>query len=209
MGIFNNKYQYKTPERITPSEARERRLTGLLERERRFEEVPNFLNVQKRIAAERSRVTTTNIVNDGKISRQKAASIAAAFAERDFADPHKRAAYRALRKFSLGHTRSHNELMAELTKIKAREGQQKSTPSGGNKSYFNPTGKDFAATTSGTVARIGRAIRTSFMPSFRMPTTVIPCIQRHAQREVMFAKGHAGRGYHTKKRRNWSSGVPC
>lgn len=195
-------YKFKEPERITLSEARERRLTALLEREPRFQAVPNFEAKQKELQASRSRVTTTTIVNDDKTSRQKAASIAAAlsiFQESDFVDPAKRARYRDLR-------RAQEALRYE---IKSGGGRRKVNPTGYDQRSFNPTGKETASTRSGTAARIASALKATFVPSFKMPTTVIPCLQRHAQREVMFAKGHAGRGYKTKKRRNWASGVPC
>lgn len=206
MGLFS-KYrpQYKIPERISPEDARERRLTALLERERRFAELPNFqvkLEETRRKAA-LSRVTE-NILNEntrsdvkgGKRTRPKAASIAAAlslFTEKDFADPQRRAAYRKLRNL--------------------QGGQQNVTPSGGDKRRFNPTGKDYASTIYGTLARLSgvpHALHSAqWQAKFLNPSKVIPCIQRTVRREVMFARRHAGRGYHTPKRRTWASGVPC
>lgn len=81
------------------------------------------------------------------------------------------------------------------------------SPVGGDKRRYNPTGKDFASTVHGYRATF-RPL-DSWLPAFANPTQVVPCIQRKMRREVMFAKDKAGRGYHAKKRRTWSSGVPC
>lgn len=206
MGLFS-KYRpnYLNPERFSPEEARERRLTAMLERERRFSELPNFqvkLDEVRRKAA-LSRVTK-NILNEDaerlvKVRKQsgpKAASIAAAlkmFTERDFADPQLRSAYRELRR--------------------RQGGQQNVVPSGSDKRRYNPTGKDFASTIYGTLARLSgvpHALHSArWQAQFLNPTKVIPCIQRTVRKEVMFAKKHAGKGYRTPKRRTWASGVPC
>lgn len=200
--FFRHHYYYPEPERLTPAEARARRLEGLLERERRFADLPNF---PEKLAEARSRVVkkeplglTREIVNEPVSRVQKAASIAAAlsrFKESDFADPEKRTRYRKLRA--------------------AQGGQQKVEPSGSDKRRFNPTGKDFASTIYGTAARLSGRLRdsadtsSSWVQVFANPGSVIPCIQRKARREVMFALGFGGRGYKKPKRRTWSSGVPC
>lgn len=205
MSLFNKYrpigYKLKEPERITPSEARERRLAALLEREQRFETVPNFNAVRQKLQVERSRVITKNILNDDNKYRQKAASIAAAlatFTERDFSDPQKRADYRDLRNAQLAH---------ENAKLSGG-GRRKVNPTGVDQRSFNPSGPH-PSTVTGTAARFATRLYSGFAPGFHMATHVVPCIQRHAQREVMFAKGYAGRGYHTRKRRTYSSGVPC
>lgn len=206
MSLFRNKYKYKTPERFTPAEARERRLSSLLEKEQRFQEVPNFARqleaVRSQAQKERVKSLAKQIVNDEAPSRQKAALIAAAlktYSERDFSNPQARADYKKLR--------------AAQAAIYNRRSSGKVPPSGGNKSYFNPTGKDYASTVYGTVARLSGwtnvVSENTWVPVFARPSAVLPCIQRVVRREVMFAKQHAGKGYHTKKRRNWSSGVPC
>lgn len=195
-------YQFKEPERIAPAIARERRLTAMLEREPRFQQVPNFNVVRQKLQAERSRVTKEIISDDVKTGRQKAASIAAAlatFRERDFSDPVKRSQYRVLRSAQLAHEAA----------MQSGGGRRKVNPTGLDLRSFNPTGKDHASTVTGTAARFSKRVAAAFLPKFHMASHVIPCIQRHAQREVMFAKGYAGRGYKTRKRRNWSSGVPC
>lgn len=197
--------KFKEPERFSPAEARERRLTALLEREQRFAEVPNF---QRKIEAARSQAQYERvhslakaIVDEPEKRVHKAASIAAAlsqFKERDFANPQARAAYRKLR--------------AAQEALNDRRGSSRNvSPSGGNKSFFNPTGKDFASTIAGTAARLSgwTQLGESWTRSFLDRSRVLPCIQRSVRREVMFAKKYAGKGYRVRHRRSWASGIPC
>lgn len=209
MGKFS-KYRshYLSPERLASSEIRERRLTALLEREQRFVEVPNF---SRKLEALRSTeadalyrgikkvtdVPDRRFVNDRQTSGHKAASIAAAlsrFKESDFADAEKRKNYRRLRA--------------------AQEAiRQNVRPTGSDKRRYDPTGKDGASTVYGTMAHVQNVRRAlnmySWVPAFVNPAKALPCIERAVRREVMFALGHAGRGYHTAKKRNANSGVPC
>lgn len=185
-------YKFKEPERFTLAEISLRRTQAMLaEHERAW----------KRSLAGLSQANIKNgpsvakaIVNEPRRQVHKAALIAAAlkgFTERDFADPEKRAAYRALRA--------------------KQGGQQNVKPSGSDRRQFNPTGKEFAATRYGTIARLNPWVQTAAQAAigFARPWSVIPCVQRSVRREVMFATGKAGKGYHTPKRRNWASGVPC
>lgn len=197
MSLFKHRHKYITPERLTPDEARERRLTALLEREQRFLEVQNFATTLERVRRDRSpeniknrSTVTSGILNDRQMSGHKAALIAAAlrtYTERDFQDAAKRQEYRRLR-----------TAQQELENVRAHASDRR---------RFNPTGKNTASTIFGTAARL--VGWNAVIPRFEFPAVTLPCIQRHAQREVMFAKGYAGRGYHTRKRRNWASGVPC
>lgn len=197
--------KFKEPERFTPAEARERRLTALLEREQRFGELPNFPEklqaARSQAQYERVHSLAKAIVDEPQTRVHKAASIAAAlsqFKERDFANPQARAAYRKLR-------------AAQEALNDRRGSSQKVQAAAANKSYYNPTGKDFASTIFGTAARLSgfTQLGESWTRSFLNPSAVLPCIQRSIRREVMFAKKHAGKGYRVKHRRTWSSGIPC
>nr|QJB20746.1 MAG: hypothetical protein [Microvirus sp.] len=202
MSLFKHyRHFYKEPERFTPAEARARKLTLMLEREKRFAQVPNFQSKLSALSQANKKVlvNTRRVVNDHKAYGHKAALIAAAlaqFKDTDFADPAKRAQYRDLRK------------KQELLRFagKSRGGQQKVTPTGGDKRRYDPTGKAYASLTSGNIAKL--SLR-GWSQVFRFPSVTIPCVQRHVRREVMFAKGKAGRGYRVKHRRNWSSDIPC
>ena len=203
MSLFKHyRHLYKEPERFTPAEARARKLTLMLEREHRFAQVPNFkskLSALSQATPKKVLVNTRRVVNDQKAFGHKAALIAAAlsqFKDTDFADPKKRAQYRDLRK------------QQELLRFagKARGGQQKVTPTGGDKRRYDPTGKAYASLTSGNIAKL--SLR-GWSQVFRFPSVTIPCIQRHVRREVMFAKGFGGRGYRGRKRRTYASDIPC
>ena len=203
MGLFKHyRHLYKEPERFTPAEARAKRLSAMLEREHRFLQAPNFperLSALSQATTKKVLVNTRRVVNDQKTFGHKAALIAAAlsqFKEKDFADPKKRAQYRDLRK------------QQELLRFagKSRGGQQKVTPTGGDKRRYDPTGKAYASLTSGNIAKL--SLR-GWSQVFRFPAVTIPCVQRNVRRQVMFAKGFGGRGYRGKKRRTWSSDIPC
>lgn len=188
-----SKYKYPEPERYPPEIARERRLQGALAKEYEGQRTVEALSQARKKTVNLSRM----IVNDREANGRKAASIAAAlaqFSERDFADPAKRVAYRALRA--------------------RQEGLRNVQAAAVDKRQYNPTGQDgLVSTIYGTLARMGavhaRGPNVGWLPNVHIPTSVVPCIQRAVRREVMFALGLAGRGYHKKKRRTESSGVPC
>lgn len=209
---FNQPKNYTQPERFTPAEARERRLATLLERERRFQDLPNFTLVREQLRTKVQReppplsqanlkklsFSYSELVKDRQRYGPKARSILAAlamFGERDFDNPEARAAYRKIR-----NLQSRNWRNVQLGVADNRQ--------------HNPTGRT-ASTVSGTLARL-MGVRdamdvasSSWLPRFKRPEFVVPCIQRTRRREIMFAKGKAGRGYHTPKRRNIFSGIPC
>lgn len=201
---YFSKYRsfYTTPERITPDNARANRYAALLLKEREDAERWSALSREKN-----SQLIIGRRQNeDFKTKSPKAASIAAAlsgFAESDFANPQARAAYRSLRAAQ----------NSQREGTKNQRNSQKVPPSGADKRQYNPTGKDFASTIYGTLAKLTNWTNvtsgTEFKRSFRHASQVIPCVQRSVRQQVMFAKGHAGKGYHTKKRRTWASGVPC
>lgn len=187
-----NRYKYYTPERISPEIARERRLEALLEREQRFNTVPNFAATLSRVSEKNRSSVAKSIVNERLTDVHKAGLIAAAlsqFKESDFASAAKREQYRRLRA--------------------AQQAEQKVKPSGSDRRHYNPTGKDFASTIYGTVAALSRRSSLAWVPTFKNPASVLPCIERIVRREVLFANQRAGVGYHTRKRRTWASGVPC
>lgn len=149
--------------------------------------------------------TADRLHNDRQTSGQKVALKATAlldiqrrlgsFREADFANPQARAAYRYLR--------------AQQELYERQRSEQKVQPAAGNKSYYNPTGRDYAASKYGGMARLSGWLVSGFMPRFKNPASVLPCVERLVRREVLFANKKAGKGYHTRKRRTWSSGIPC
>lgn len=167
-------------------------------------------------SASRSSQTTRNIVNGDTMSRQKASSTLAATL-REFADPEKRLRYRELRKAELASARGFgsraNRIKAPDETIRAGGSPQKlSTPSGANKKYYDPTGKDYAVTTSGTIARTRARLLAAFwqrnMPGYRLAKKVIPCIQTKTRKQVMFAQKSAGKAYKVPHRHD-PNREPC
>lgn len=181
-------------------------------------ETRKFIEDVSRVAKSRAYSTTTRqIVNDEVRTRRKGNStLTAAFTERDLRDPEKRKAYRALRAIELGSASGHGphdrhaKPMDQISK--AGGSPTKSAPSGADKRFFDPTGKDYAVTTSGNLARlrarlIGRTL-AHVVPMYRLSKKVVPCIQTHQRRQVMFAQKYAGKGYKVKHR-NDPNREPC
>lgn len=190
MGYFS-KYRpyYSIPERISPENARLNRINAALAENLRLQERYDRLSLDVKNTANAGRRLNQARQQFGPKADLMAAALAS-FSEKDFADPANRIAYRKLRA--------------------QQAGRQQSKPSGADKRQFNPTGYDFASTLYGGFATIGKRLTLkSALPRFHMSYSVIPCIERHVRREVMFAKKKAGRGYRTPKRRTWASGVPC
>lgn len=105
----------------------------------------------------------------------------------------------------------------QRTKL-SEEGWKKAQAAASDRRRFHPQRHDFdyaASTRFGTVAdkvlakRFYPKMWAKDLPRYLNPTVAIPCIQRHARREVMFAKKLAGKGYRTPHHRNPNSGVPC
>lgn len=198
MSIFGKfRHLYKEPERFTPSEARERRLTAMLERETRFAQVPNFQNKLGQLRQQAAALSLAKkLVNEdtskGRLfAASRAASIAhvlGTFKESDFADPALRKKYRSLRR--------------------AQE-QQRAKPAGADRRQYSPFGNDYGSTIYGTRATVGAGLRKSWLPAYNLARFVVPCIQRSVRREVIFALGKGGKGWRTPHRRNFLSGVPC
>lgn len=210
MSLFKGKYHYKTPERLTPAEARSRRLTALLEKERRFLDIPNFPEVsqrQTRVAEALSRAKK-KLSDDPELASVKGSQRMSPKATSTVAA--KLARYRSLSADEFAALpQSHKNHYRMLRKLQI-EGVHGS-PSGGDNRRFNPAGKG-ASTRSGTLARVAGVrnfLQGGWVPVFVNPWKALPCIQRSTRREVMFAKGHGGRGYKVRHRRSINSGVPC
>lgn len=189
------------PERDTLRIARAQHLTKLLERDRRFADLPNFVERVRALSPaplKKDIALSALSVKGSKVDPRHAliAAVLNKFTEKDFSDPAKRAKYRKLR-----------QLQLEAAELARGRGRKKVSPPGADMRQFNPTGKNFAYTIHGNRAALRTGVRT--WQRFFMPLAVVPCIQRKMRREVMFANKKAGSGYRSRKRRNWASGIPC
>lgn len=207
MASYFTKYRhlYKEPERYSPEIARERRLAATLAKEQVLNDERAAALSQVKIKTRTPFVPAWKAFDERQSNVHKAASIAAAlsqFKERDFADPEKRSSYRELRA-QQEYLRQVN-LYAE--QARTREGGQRKVniTSGSDMRRFMPDRED-VRTSHGTIARVGLAGLLGFVNPFG----VIPCIQRQVRKEVLFALGKSGKGYHTRKRRSYSSEIPC
>lgn len=159
-------------------------------------------------------------VNVAQTERQKARSLLAAFEERDFVDPERRSAYRALRAIELGSPQAHAIADRHVRSfgpipeagVSQRKIQPETEVSGSNKKRFDPTAKlgPYAVSTSGVLARarVAGYLKNRLVPGYNLASKIVPCIDMHVRREVMFARQKAGKGYKVKHRYN-PNRVPC
>lgn len=196
---------FKEPERRPlHTVARSERLTKLLEHDPRYLEVPNFAAKLRDLspAPLKIDIALSKLDNNkGLKQSHRKALIAAAlsgFHEKDFADPTKRANYRKLR-----------EMQLKSREFTSRGGRQ--NVSGGDRRFYHPNRRRSAVNRYGVFAELMQnpVMSSSWIQVFKNPGSVIPCIQRRERREVLFAKGKGGRGYGGKRRRSWSSLIPC
>lgn len=197
---------YYDPERVDKIVTRVQSQTSHTPEQKRWLE-----NLSPDIKSRARSTTTRQIVNDRVQTGHKVRSpLTAGFTEADLRDPNKRKLYRQLRNIELASSARGSGPYASQTKADWRtfvpggSPAKVSTPSGANKKFFDPTGKDYAVTTSGNLARLRARLLGRFkshtMPGYRLVKKVVPCVQTHQRREVMFAKKHAGKGYKVKHR---------
>lgn len=181
------------PERVAYRNANLRRATSAADLYRPVPRARLSRDVRKFL------VETDLLVNRESNRFSQRSLIAAALSNiksKDFADPAVRQRYRALRRVQLDLERQ-------------RLGQVgKTSVAGADKRRYDPTGKDYAVTRHGVVAKLVLPA-TSWVRVFRNPLVTVPCVQRSMRREVMFARRKAGKGYRSPKRKTWASGVPC
>lgn len=195
MAWFYSKY-YKTkttpiinkiPERFTQSEARERSLAAALRQN---------LEQQRR----------TGRLNDALSPGVKK------FLNEAYQSGRPKAVFRTAAYKKALRTELKLEAMRSL---RSKEGSQNAASSGADRRQFSPVKDEYAKNIYGSFAALKSGAdavnRSAFnaMPGFMRPMQVVPCIQRHVRKEVLFAKKKAGRGYRVSHKRGPFSGVPC
>lgn len=199
-GYLNKQYTYITPERISPTIARERALAAALAKNLKLQE--RYKRLGARPVSGELKPSTLKFLTDAEVALRRARASTA-----------RRQNIRAFE--TLG-------AIARANRTMQREGFEKAQPTGSDRRRFNPA-SSLASDLYGNVARTGLHVREAWktvnqaswqlnggwVPRFLNPNAVVPCVSRKLRREVMFAKKKAGRGYATKKRRNENSGVPC
>jgi hypothetical protein len=94
-----------------------------------------------------------------------------------------------------------------------RVNKQSAKASAADGRYYNPVAQSIRnpRTDFGTEAFV-RMVARPFLTSrsmFHAPSIAMPCVQRMARREVMFAKKHAGKGHRVPHKRNPNSSIWC
>lgn len=208
MGLFSQyRYLYKEPERLSPEEARQRRLTSVLERER------------ERLRVENVRLSPANVSHINRLKEFQVKFGAELEARRARMLEVKRSNVNSYPKSSaLRAARSRlsqlEQRQSALLQAAAAERRRKSMFASAfdrRLFQFDPFAKFSGRTVFGTdawmkhrVDRKGVARRV-----FRSPAISLPCIDRMIRREVMFANKHAGRAYRKPHKFNPLSLIGC
>lgn len=191
---------YKTPERFTAAEARERRLAASLDRVRKeLEERSAPLSLANKVHLDRLK----------EFQRNFQATLEA-----------RRKEVERLRKLppSTDSSLRLTAAMSGLFQLKARQAallqavsRQKRLnvlqASAADRRYFQFGDSFNPRTIFNTIAR--SSTDAVSRRSFTSPLLTVPCIQRAVRREVMFAKGHGGKGHKGSRRYNPLSAIGC
>jgi len=201
MGLFNN-ITYKTPERFSPEEARRNRVLGELSRQRKALEVkPGSLSQANKFHLNKLIEFETKFGAEIEARRRRAklswqeASV--------LKSPPKNSPMSRL--FKLLQQRSALQQRAASERRVRLAGKA----TAGDRRLYNPDKFQYPKTVFGTQAHTIPSLRQVTRRMFRHPTLAIPCVQRAIRREVMFAKGHGGKGHKSRHRFNALSLIGC
>lgn len=208
MGIFTqlgfDPNLIKEPERLTPDEARQRRLFSELDRQRKvLEDQPERL----------SQAYNSRYLNQLKEFQTKFSAELEARRKRDqYFQPESRA-YQANRSRLLQLVSMQSMLQTKASLEAKRRYQFQKSFVDRSRSQFDPTRADTIWQTIAWITEANFHRYPSFALRFRQKFmnrgVVVPCIQRVARREVMFAKRKAGRGYRVPHKRGPLSNIGC
>lgn len=205
MGLFSHyRYLYKEPERLTPDEARERRVTAVLERERerlKVERVPlslankSYVNQLKEFEVKFGAELEARRARMDAINRTNVSSYP------------KSGALKAARSRLLQLEQRRNALLQAAA---AERRQNSFKPSGGDRRLWTPYLLN-PRSVFGTEAFVkhGTRVRGVERKLFKSPGLALPCVERMVRREVMFARGHGGKGHRVRHRFNPLSLIGC
>lgn len=201
MGLLRGKYRYTIPERLTADEARQRRLVAALEKSRKeLEDRPARLSPVNVAHLERVKDFQRKILGELEARRARLREIDKL--ENSFRN-------RALRKAAVsGLFQLQLRQRENLQRLRKAQSAMRSKASAADRRYFNPLRNIFnPRSLFGTEART--YVSSSGRRKFIDRTSSVPCVDRLVRKEVMFAKGHAGRGYRVPHRFNPMSLIGC
>lgn len=201
MGIFGGKYRYPIPERLSKEEARQRRLVAALEKTRKELEVrPSRLSPVNVAHLERVKDFQRKILGEIDARRAHIKEI-----EKEQSSIGKSARRKAA---ISGLFQLQAKAQSNLQRLRRARSLQRSEASAADRRYFNPAGLFYnPRSVFGTEARtfVGASGKRKFVHK----ASAVPCIDRAVRKEVMFAFGHAGRGYRVPHRFDPMSLIGC
>lgn len=196
MGVLSQLHyhiNYTTPERFTADEARQRRLRSALERSR------------KELEGRAERLSPANQFHLQRLKEFEARfprvlEVRTLELKRARTLEQKRVAMLGL--FQLHQQRAAAVQRADAERRRRYFGQAIAA----NRNYWSPYLLN-PRSTSGTEART--YVSATARRVFKNPLSAFPCIQRAVRREVIFARGHGGKGHRGKRRFNPLSAIGC
>lgn len=205
MGLFSQyRPLYKLPERLTPDEARERRLTAVLERER------------ERLKVENVSLSPANKFYSNQLKefqRKFGAELEARRARMDELNRSNVSSYPKSGALKTARSRLLQLEQRQRTLLQAAASEKRANsfkPSGGDRRYWSPYIFN-PRTVFGTEAFVKHRTNRKGVERklFKSPGIALPCVERMVRREVMFARGHGGRGHRVRHRFNPLSLIGC
>lgn len=199
----DNQNLYKEPERFTSSEARQRRLFAELSRQRKELEVKS------------TRLSPANKFHLNKLKEFEVKFGARIEYERKRADAAVRRNPSIVRSLSYKAAMSRllqlQQRRAALLQRAAEERRARLQARAVDSRSWNPDPvvRSYPRTKFGTDAWVQLAPGVRFKQMVRSAMLSLPCLDRMARREVMFAKKKAGRGYRVKHRKGPLSAIGC
>lgn len=203
MGIFQGKYTYKIPERLTPSEIRQRRLFS------------DFQRMRKELEDQPSRLSPANKTHVTRLKEFEAKFGAEIESRRA------RVEQAAKRDPSIVRSRTYQAALSKLLQLQQRRSallqraaaerrtQARNKATAVDRRLYNPTKSQSPRTIYGTEAWVKQSADAVTRRLFVNPFLAIPCVQRAVRREVIFAKGHGGKGHKGKRRFSVLSHIGC
>lgn len=191
---------YKEPERFTPAEARERRLTAALEKH------------QKALEARTAPLSPANKVHLQRLKEFQSKFASEFEARRREVERLKKAepSMENSRRLSAAIS-GYFQLKKKQTQLLERVSQTRRATSfqaiAADRRFFQFDDSFNPRNIFGNIAKT--SLDAVSRRQFSSPLLTVPCIQRAIRKEVMFAKGHGGKGHKGTRRYNPMSAIGC
>lgn len=199
------KYNYLEPERLTVDQARQRRVLSELSKQRKALEADSLrLSPANKFHLNRLKDFESKFSGELEARARHVDRLRKRLAD----DPDNRSVVRAHRvaMFGLFQLRQRRSALLQRAASEKRRNALRGASMSANRNFFSPYLLN-PRTVHGTEARVVTSATSRRM--FHNPLLAFPCVQRLVRKEVLFARGHGGRGHRGKRRFNPLSHIGC